>query len=278
MSQSHSTATWHVDDDLLAAYARGDVDAAHAYSVEAHVVECATCQGAIASHVAPPRLQDNWLEIVDALDQPRRGPAERLLARLGVAPHLARLLAATPSLTVSWLGAVAIALIVAVAGAYQGERGVALFLCVAALAPVAGVAASFGRGIDPTHELALAAPTSTVHVLLLRTVAVVSTTVALTALAAVALPGLGWEAAAWLLPALGLTLASLALATYVAHTTAFATVAGVWLAATIATAVRPDDALTAFDGAAQLVFAAVIAGAALVLTRRREALDGWSAR
>jgi hypothetical protein len=277
MSQSRGTA-WHVDDELLAAYARGDVDAAHAYSVEAHVVECATCQGRIAGHVAAPWLQDNWREIVDALDRPRRGPAERLLTRLGVAPHVARLLAATPSLTASWLGAVAIALIVAVAGAHQGDRGVALFLCVAALAPVAGVAASFGRGIDPTHELALAAPMSTVHVLLLRTVAVVGATCALTAVAAAALPAIGWEAAAWLLPALGLTLGSLALATYVAHTTAFATVAGLWLAAAIATAVRPGDALAVFDGVAQLVFAAVIAGAALVLTRRREALDGWSAR
>lgn len=278
MNQSPSTAAWHVDDGLLAAYARGDVDAAHAYSVEAHVVECATCQARIAGHVAAPRLEDNWLAIVDTLDEPRRGPAERLLARLGVAPHIARLLAATPSLTVSWLAGVAIALAVAVAGAHQGERGVALFLCVAALAPVAGVAASFGRGIDPTHELALAAPMSSVHVLLLRTVAVVGATVALTAVAAVALPGLGWEAAAWLLPALGLTLASLALATYVAHTTAFAAVAGLWLAAMIATAVRPGDALAAFDGVAQPAFAALVAGAALVLARRREALDGWSAR
>jgi hypothetical protein len=269
---------WHVEDELLAAYARGDVDPANGYSVEAHVVTCAACQAAISTHVAPERLEATWLEVVDALDAPRPRFAEALLIRLGVASHIARLLAATPSLTISWLGAVAIALAVAVAGAHQGERGVVLFLCVAALAPVAGVAATFARGIDPTHELSLAAPMSSVRLLLLRTVAVVSATLVLTVVAAIALPGLTWTAAAWLVPALGLTLASLALATSMAHTTAFGTVAGVWLAVTIASAVKPGDALAAFDGVAQLVFAGVIAAAAVVLVQRREALDGWSAR
>jgi hypothetical protein len=273
-----SPDTWHVGDELLVAYARGDVDAANAYSVEAHVVACHACQAAVATLVAPERLDANWLEIVDALDAPRPRFAEVLLVRIGVAPHVARLLAATPSLTVSWLGAVAIALAVAVAGAHQGERGVVLFLCVAALAPVAGVAATFARGIDPTHELSLAAPMSSVRLLLLRTVAVVGATLVLTAVGAVTLPGLTWTAAAWLLPALGLTLASLALSTYVAHTTAFGTVAGLWLAATIAGAVKPGDALAVFDGVAQLAFAGVIAAAAVVLVQRREALDGWSAR
>ena len=154
----------------------------------------------------------------------------------------------------------------------------ALFLCIAALAPVAGVAAAFARGIDPTHELSLAAPMSSVRLLLLRTVAVVGATLVLTVIGALALPGLTWTAAAWLLPALGLTLASLALSTYVAHTTAFAAVSGVWLAATVASVARPDDALAVFDGLAQVVFLAVIAAGAVVLVRRRDALDGWSSR
>jgi hypothetical protein len=273
-----SQSTWHVDDELLAAYARGDVDAAHAYSVEAHVVECADCQAAVASLVAPDRLEATWLDVVDALDAPRPRPVEALLARIGVAPHVARLLAATPSLTASWLGAVAIALAVAVVGAHHGDRGIALFLCLSALAPVAGVAATFTRGIDPTHELSLAAPTSSVRLLLLRTVAVVGATLVLTAIAAATLPGLGWTAVAWLLPALGLTIASLALATYVAPPTAFGVVAGVWLAVVIASAAEPGDALAAFDGAGQLACAAITAAAGLVLTQRREALDGWWSR
>jgi len=273
-----STGTWHVEEELLAAYARGEVDAAHAYSVEAHVVACGECQAAVATLVAPERLEATWLDVTDALDAPRPRVVEALLMRAGVAPHIARLLAATPSLTVSWLGAVAIALAVAVVGAHHGQRGVVVFLCIAALAPVAGVAATFARGIDPTHELSLAAPMSSVRLLLLRTVAVMSATLVLTVVAAVALPGLGWTAVAWLLPALGLTLASLALATYVAPPMAFGIVAGAWLAGTIASAAEVDDALVAFDATAQLAFAVVIAAATLVLLQRREALDGWRAR
>lgn len=273
-----STTPWHVEGPLLAAYARGDVSDAEAFSVEAHIVACDACQAQVHAVVAPRRLDDNWLEIVDTLDVPRAGLVERGLAKLGVPSHIARLLAATPSFTLSWFGALAVALTVAVVGAYQGERGLTVFLCVAAFAPVAGVAASFGRGIDPMHELSLAAPMSSVRLLLLRTAAVVGATVVLTAVGAVALPGLAWTAVAWLLPALGLTLASLALATYLPHTTAFATVSGIWLAATIAGAIRPADALAAFDGTAQVGFAAVVAVGLVVLMRRREALDGWSAR
>src|SRR6188472_1866165 len=194
------TASWPVEGSRLAAYASGDVDDAEAFSVEAHIVGCPHCQAQVTTFIAPQRLEDTWLDVVDTLDAPRPGLVEGLLIRLGLAPHVARLLAATPSLTASWLGAVAIALAVAVAGAHQGERGMALFLCIAALAPVAGVAAAFGRGIDPTHELSLTAPMSSVRLLLLRTVAVVGATLVLTVIGALALPGLTWTAAAWLLP------------------------------------------------------------------------------
>jgi hypothetical protein len=270
-------SAWHVEPALLAAYARGDVDPADGYSVEAHVVACATCQAAIGALVSPARLDAGWEEIVDRLDAPRPGLGELLLTRLGVRADVARLIAATPAFTVSWLGAVAIALAVAVVGSYQGERGLVVFLCVAALAPVAGVATTFTRGIDPTHELSVAAPASSVRLLLLRTVAVVATTFVVTAVGALALPGLSWTAAAWLLPSLALTLSSLALATYVSHLMAFGTVAGLWVAGAIAGAARPEDALAAFDGTAQLAFPALLALAAAVLVRRGARLDGWSA-
>ena len=103
-------------------------------------------------------LGRGWLEIEDTLDAPRVGVVERVLVRVGVAPHVARLLGTTPSMRASWLLALAFTLAVVVFGAPAGDRGLFVFLCVAALAPVAGVAAAFGPGIDPTHELALAAP------------------------------------------------------------------------------------------------------------------------
>lgn len=263
----------HVEPELLTAYASGEVDGPHAYSIEAHVVDCADCQDAAGRLVAPARLQRVWADIEDRLDAPRAGPVESVLRRLGVSDHLARLLGVTPSLSVSWLGAVALALGFAVTAAHHGERGLLLFLCVAALLPLAGVAAAFGRGLDPTFELAVAAPFSSVRLLLLRSAAVLPTTIALAGLAALALPGVGWIAAAWLLPSLGLTVMSLALATYIAPTSAFGAVTAAWLAIVVLSAVDSGDRLAAFAGRAQIAFAVLAAGAGIVLARRQDRLD-----
>lgn len=263
----------HVEAELLAAYASGDVDGAHAFSIEAHVVDCADCQAAVGRLVAPARVQHVWADIEDRLDAPRVGPVEAVLGRLGVPDHLARLLAATPSLSMSWLSAVALVLGFAVTGAHEGEQGLLMFLCVAALLPLAGVAAAFGRGLDPTFEVAVAAPFSNVRLLLVRTAAVLVTTIALAGLAALTLPGVGWTAAAWLLPSLGLTAMSLALATYIAPLSAFATVTTAWLAIVILSALDPGDRLAAFDGRAQIAFVVLAAGGAIVLALRQDHLD-----
>jgi putative zinc finger protein len=264
---------WHADPDLLAAYARGDVDAASSFSLEAHLAACGDCQALVARAVEIPRLEASWDAIEDRLDAPRPGPVEGLLARLGVPAHVARLLAATPSLTASWFFAVALTLAVAVAGVHQDERGLALFLCLAALFPLAGVAAAFGAALDPTYEIGLAAPLSSLRLLLLRTIAVVATTVVVVGLAALALPGVGWTAAAWLLPSLALTLASLALATYVSPLVACASVAGAWLVAVVVAAIGADDRLAAFGGSAQVVFAVLIGIAGALLAHRHDSLD-----
>jgi hypothetical protein len=263
----------HIAPELLHAYARGDVDGAHAFSVEAHLVACAHCQAAVGDLAEPARAQRVWGDIADRLDVPRAGPLQYLLERSGVPSHHARLLAATPSLSLSWLGAVALTLAFAVTAANQGERGLLLFLCVAALLPLAGVAAAFGRGLDPTFELAVAAPFSSMRLLLLRTAAVLPVTISLAGLAALALPDVGWTAAAWLLPSLGLTIVSLALTTYVAPLRAFATVAIAWLAVVIAGALGSGDRLAAFDGGAQVAFAVLAAVATVVLVARRDHLD-----
>ena len=87
----------------------------------------------------------------------------------------------------------------------------AIFLTLAPLLPVAGVALSYGPAADPAYELTLAAPYSVLRLVLLRSVAVVTCTVALTAIGALALADNGWQAVAWLLPALALSAATLAL-------------------------------------------------------------------
>ncbi|MCA1677987.1 MAG: zf-HC2 domain-containing protein [Actinobacteria bacterium] len=263
----------HLEAELLDAYATGQIDAPHAFSVEAHVVGCAQCQAAIGELVDRSRLERVFTDVRDQLDAPRAGAIETLLRWLRVPEHLARLLAGTPSLSLSWLGAVALALSFGVLAAYAGERGVLMFLCLAALLPVAGVAASFSPGVDRSYEIAAAAPFSSVHLLLLRTAAVLPTTIAMAGVAALALPGVGWSAAAWLLPSLALTLASLALATFVSALIAFVSISSAWLAAVLLTAAASADRLAIFDATAQLAFIALGACAAVVLASRHDRLD-----
>lgn len=263
----------HVELRMLAAYAAGDVDAPHAFSIEAHVVECAVCQAAISEAVDRLRLERVWSDVEERLDAPPVGLVESVLLRAGVPEHLARLLAATPSLTLSWLAAVIVVLACGVLLGQQGERGLLVFLCVAALLPVAGVAAAFGRGLDATYELAAAAPMSNVRLLLIRAAAVLTVTITLAGAAALTLPGVGWSAAAWLLPSLGLTVASLALATYVAPLTAFGTVTTTWIAVVLLSAFGSQDRLAAFGMGAQVAFVLLACCAIVVLAVRHDHLE-----
>ena len=63
-------------------------------------------------------------------------------------------------------------------------------------------------------------------------------TAVLAGVASLALPHLGWTAVAWLLPSLALTLSALALATVMPPLWAAGTVAFLWVAAVIASALR----------------------------------------
>ena len=192
--------TWHADASLLARYAAGQIDDARASSVEAHLVACAGCRAAVAGNVKVDRLDAIWGEVEAIVDTPRLGIVERLLRALGVKDHFARLLAATPSLQLSWLLGMSASLAFVVAAAGAGRRQPVLFLVVAPLLPVVGVAAAFGPGLDPTYEVAMAAPLGTFRLLLLRSAAVLATTTLLAGIASFALPVLDWTAGAWLLP------------------------------------------------------------------------------
>ena len=265
--------TWHVEPDLLSAYAGGAVDTAHAFSVEAHLAECEDCRTALRPLTDADRLDAVWLDIGDRLDAPRAGPVEALLRRAGVPEHVARLLAATPSLTLSWLAGVALSLAFATYAAHHGQRGVLLFLCLAALVPVAGVAAAFGPALDPTYEVGLATPMSTVRLLLLRCVAVLSTSALLAGAGALALPGVGWTAAGWVLPSLALTASSVALATYMVPAAAVTAVGVTWIGAAVFAGATPHERLAAFGAGPQVAFAILAAVAGVVVMRRRDRLE-----
>ncbi len=271
--------TWHADTALLSAYASGDLDAARAYSLEAHLLACDRCRAGIGSVSDHEQLDRMWSEVTETVDAPRPGVVERGLVGIGVRDHVARLLAATPSLRLSWLGAEALALGFAVVAADSAvteagrELGMFLFLVVAALLPVGGVAAAYGPGLDPTYEVSLSSPMRSFGLLMIRAAAVLGTSIAIAGLAALALPGWDWAAVAWLLPSLGLTLASLALATRLRPLVAAGTVTFAWVAIALVAAYGTNDRLVIFRGGGQAVFLIVIALSAIVIARRREAFE-----
>jgi Putative zinc-finger len=265
------TGAWHADGELLAAYDDQRLDAAARWSVEAHLTSCAACRLQARALVDQARLRRLRVALIDAVDQPRAGMAERLLLRLGVADHTARLLAATPALRGSWLLAVATVLAFAVLAGWthSGQDANLAFLCVAPLLPLAGIAAAYGPGIDPTYEIGLAAPLRSFRLLLLRAAAVLGTATLLAAAASLALPQLGPGAAGWLLPSLGLTACSLALATAVEPLRAIGITAGAWVIAVAVTISPPAPSSVLFTVAGQVGFAALALLAAAVLLVRR---------
>src|SRR4051812_16737152 len=105
---------WHVTDDDLRVYAAGTCAPPLLWSVESHLVACPGCRDrltAAAGRAEPRRLDDGWAALDAALDAPAPGPVQRVLGRAGVPEHTAVLLAATPALRLSWLGAVTLTLV-----------------------------------------------------------------------------------------------------------------------------------------------------------------------
>jgi hypothetical protein len=153
--------------------------------------------------------------------------------------------------------------------AVQGS--IDLFLAVAPLVPVAGVAMAYGRVGDPAHEITAATPIDPLRLLLLRTAAVTAFAFVLSLifdLVFSAVRGTGL----WVLPALALTLATLALGAHVSMWLAGVTSAGVWVLLLAVLGVGPEGTLdVVFSPSAQVVFAAVAFMAGIVLMRDRDA-------
>jgi hypothetical protein len=271
------SATWHVDAEVLEDYALGaPLSPALTASVEKHLEACGDCRAGVGPLVDPGRLDAVWAEVVDAVDAPSAGWIERLLASLGVAPATARLVALTPSLRAPWLGGVALALLLALAAAHTGQTGVALFLALAPVLPVAGVAVAFGPRTEPLHEVEVASPYSSFRLLLTRSAAVVVATLLVAVPCAALLPGSPWLAVAWLLPALGLVTASLAAASRLDPLLAAAGLSLGWLAVSLPALLPDVDPLLVTRAGVQLACLAllVLAGAALLRLGRRPTVLG----
>jgi hypothetical protein len=268
--------TWHVAEEDLRAYAHGELQPPLLWSADTHLATCAACRQTLADVSDPVELDAGWERLDAELDAPRPGVLEGLLVRAGVAEHTARLLTATPVLRRSWLGAVAFLLLATVGMVYTADSP-ALFLALAPLLPLAGVALSYGPALDPTYEMAVVAPLHGFRLLLIRTVAVLTTGLALNGLATLALPAYGLRALAWLLPALALTATGLALTPRLGPVLAPGLTGGAWITLLLVAQATHHEALAPFTVAGQAAAGVVAALAAGLLYRSRDRFDAGSA-
>lgn len=224
--------------------------------------------------VSRARLAANWEAIAAALDAPRRGRLERFAVRAGLRPSTARLMAATPALRAAWFAATAVALLFAASAANNstaaGTDRFTVFLTVAPLVPVLGVALSFGPGVDPLHELGLAAPLDGWRLLYLRTIVVTTTALVLGFAGVLLLPHPGLAAVGWLMPAFALGAATLALATRFGVRASALGVATAWVMIVTVAGVGSAGTAAPFTAPGQVGLAfTALAGAVIVVARRR---------
>ena len=269
----------HIDEQLLIGYCELSVTAATAAAIEAHLMSCAGCRAdladvAISADDALVNQQSVWDGVLERVDRPTRSITERVLGVLPVRPDTAKLLATTPALRLAWLAAVVFVAAFAVAAARMEGDGPWLLLVIAPLLPVAGVATAYGPALDSTYEIGVAAPLSGLRLILLRTLAVIATTIPLLAVAALAAPSGGWAVFGWLLPSVALVAITLALSTAISPERAGVVVGVGWLVALVVLIDRDRagdfvDKSLIFGSSGQIAVAVVAAiGAAIVATRK----------
>lgn len=272
------TTSWHADAEALQRWVDGAAGPLLGASVEQHLLRCASCRAAVVPRVEAP-LDGVWARVLESVEVPRPGVVQRVLARLGVDPSDTMLVASAPTLRAAWLGGLtSVLLFVAAAVLTSGDRGVGLFLLVAPLVPVAGVAASYGPSTDPTHDLTVATPYPALRLVLLRAAAVVATSVPLAVVVGALLPGPAAVAVAWLVPAGCFLAVLLCASTWVDPVPVGAVVALVWVVL-VARAVRAGAPLDLVEPTSLAVHAAVAAVAvALLLVRLHQPSAAWRLR
>lgn len=266
--------SWHVHEDTIDAYVGERIDEASAFSLEAHLLACASCRDAISTRVEVGDQERIWHGIREQTDRPTVRTVERALIKIGVPARTARLAVATPSLRSSWLLGVATCLAFAVIASRAIGEARLPFLVLAPLVPLIGVAIAFGRPVDPAWEIGLASPTGGFRLMLLRATGVLVTSAALAGAAALGLPRPGWSAAAWLLPSFAVTVLTLVVSSTAVSVTSAASGVGIGWVVGVAVVERLSDApLAAFGPIAQIAFAVLAAASAIVLMGRRDAFE-----
>ncbi len=296
---------WHVSPQLRRAWITGTCADEQAWSVEAHLSECAICRQDVARHLASavadiagnsgPRsvrelVDDVHLRLVDLPEQVPLRPASvtrRWRALLGLrqvgltwAVVLVALLAGATILDLlagsRLLGGAPPTAASGAAAWFAG--GGSWVAAVAPILPVLGVALAYGPGLDPAHEMTAATPVAGLRLVLWRTAGVLLTTVPaalVLELVVAANRQIGSSTphpTRWLLPALGLTLVVLALGSRVGTAMATAGVASLWVLGVVAP-LGTEAAPLLLTDVPPAFWALLAGGAGLVLVLRRDRLD-----
>jgi hypothetical protein len=287
-----SPAAWHVAHEDALAYASNSLPETDCWSLEKHLEACSSCAGRVSDAVlaggAAPELaraRAAVMSVADAEPRPRRASVTIPTARSGAWTALrgwaVRLgWAAGPALRLPWLLALVSVAALAVGMAHVGEIAGArpVLLAFAPLLPLAGPALSYGRYADPLHEIAASTPSGGLRLLLIRSAAVLAVSMPLVTVTGVLLPSAPGTpgAATWLLPGLALTLATLALGSYVGCRGAAAGISVMWLTAVV-TASRTGVISGAGGGTSHESFVAALAQALGEALAGPAAQGGWAA-
>ncbi len=267
-----STTPWHLDADLAGRYADGALGSVLTASVEQHLLACAECRALLTPHVDAARLDTVWSDVLERVEQPPQTLLERALCGIGIGEPTARLVAATPSLRGAWVAGMTVLLGLALVAAYTDPHGVAVYLALTPLLPMAGVALAYGPAADPAFEMAAATPYSQLRLLALRTAFVLTSTLVPATVAGLLLPGSPLLAVAWLVPGLAMTVGTVALSTRFAPPVAAGALALLWLVVSLRALSPQRDPLLTLSSPVLLASAVALAAAAAVLVVRRRDL------
>ncbi|MER6916649.1 hypothetical protein ABT354_33780 [Streptomyces sp. NPDC000594] len=262
---------------LLRHYTLGTLGPAARHRLEPHLDHCLPCRTRLLPLTDPAELDldHGWRRLDLAADLPVPGRWERALLALGVPDHITRILAATPALRTGWLCGTLLTLLCTAGTAWLATPPTGppiTLLAIAPLLPAAGIAGALGRHWDPGYELGQVAAVSAFRLVLVRTTAVLATTLLLTGAASFALPEVTPAAFAWLLPSLLVTVVSLLLLPRLGSVPAAATAATGWLLL-VAVTRESGDPGALFSPPAQSALAAALLLATTALVLRRAGFD-----
>jgi len=225
------------------------------------------------------RLAANFAAVEAELDAPPASLLARFLKRVGVSDRIIPLVTATPALRRSWILAVVVALLFAVNAASSsvgsGADRIVVFLTIAPLVPLLGVALAFGPAVDPTHEVSIAAPMDGFRLFLVRAITVFTASTAMLLIGSLMVPSGGLSRIGWLLPALATTAITMAVSTRVDPRVAAGGVGSLWIVLVVIVSQAADPSAM-FGPITQIVSASVTVAALAAFARERRHLDELS--